>query len=112
VVRSLQQRDLIIPVIGDVAGDTAVPAIGRFMAERGDRLAAIYVSNIESYLFNDGRFPGWVANLSRLPHTERSVLIRSVFSGSASTSLVQRVDDLVTGHAAGRFRSYYELIDQ
>ncbi len=109
VVRSLQQRDLIIPVVGDVAGDTAVPAVGRFMIERKSRLSAIYVSNVESYLSGDGRFATWIDNLASLPRTERSVVIRSVFGGSASSSLVQRVDELVKGYAAGRFRSYYEL---
>jgi hypothetical protein len=115
-VRSLQQRDLIIPVVGDLAGPTALTEIGRFMQVRGDRLSAFYASNVEFYLFADGRFPVFVENLARLPHTDRSLIIRSVFGGLGqsapgyySSSLVQSVDELLKGHAEGRFRGYAEL---
>jgi hypothetical protein len=115
-VRSLQQRDLIIPVVGDLAGTTALAEIGRLMTARGDRLSAFYASNVEFYLFADGRFPVFVENLARLPHTERSLIIRSVFGGLGqsapgyySSSLVQPVDELLKGYDEGRFRGYAEL---
>jgi hypothetical protein len=116
VVRSLEQRDLIIPVVGDLAGATALAQIGRLMTSRGDRLAAFYASNAEFYLFGDGKFPNFVDNLKQLPHSERSLIIRSVFGGLGqsapgyySSSLVQPVDELLQGYAAGRFRRYAEL---
>jgi hypothetical protein len=115
-VRSLQQRDLVIPVVGDLAGPSALTEVGRFMAARGDRLAAFYASNVEFYLFADGRFPSFVRNLGRLPHSDRSLIIRSVFGGLGqsapgyySSSIVQRVDELLQGYADGRFRGYAEL---
>jgi hypothetical protein len=115
-VRSLQQRDLVIPVVGDLAGPSALAEIGRLMTSRGDRLGVFYASNVEFYLFADGRFPAFVENLDRLPHGGSSVIVRSVFGalgqsapGYYSSSLVQRVDDLLQGYAAGRFRGYAEL---
>jgi hypothetical protein len=115
-VRALQQRDLVIPVVGDLAGTTALTEIGRFMASRGDRLSAFYASNVEYYLFADGKFPAFVQNLGRLPHSDHTLLIRSVFGGLGqsapgyySSSLVQPVDELLTGYAEGRFRGYAEL---
>ncbi|HVH28968.1 MAG TPA: hypothetical protein VM818_19545 [Vicinamibacterales bacterium] len=115
-VRSLQQRDLVIPVVGDLAGPTALTEIGRVMESRGDRLSAFYASNVEFYLFADGRFPVFVQNLARLPHADHSLIIRSVFGGLGqsapgyySSSLVQPVDELLRGYAEGRFRGYAEL---
>jgi len=119
-VRSLERQDLVVPVVGDLSGPKAVVAIGRWMAERGDRLSAFYASNVEFYLFGD-KFPKFIDNVSHLPQTDRSLIIRSVFGaggfgpplqstpGYASASIVQSVDELVQGYANGRFRNYFEL---
>jgi hypothetical protein len=115
-VRSLQQRDLVIPVVGDLAGPSALVDIGKIIAGRGERLSVFYASNVEFYLFADGKFPRFVDNLGRLPHSSQSLLVRSVFGalgqsapGYYSSSLVQRMDDLLQGYAAGRFHGYPEL---
>jgi len=115
-VRSLEKRDLVIPVVGDLSGSSALVEIGRLMTSRGDRLSAFYASNVEFYLFNDGKFPKYLDNLSHLPHSNRSLIIRAVFGGMAqsapgyySASLVQPVDELLRGYANGRFHAYREL---
>jgi hypothetical protein len=115
-VRSLERRDLVIPVVGDLAGPSALAEIGRLMMSRGDRLSAFYASNVEFYLFADGKFPRFIENLDRLPRTSRSVVIRAVFGGFGqstpgyySSSIVQPVDQLLKGYASGSFRSYPEL---
>jgi hypothetical protein len=117
-LRSLQRRDLIIPVVGNLSGRSALAAIGRLMTARGDRLSAFYTSNVEFYLFGDGTFPRFVENLTHLPRTDRSMIIRSVFGGFTpidaapgyySASIVQSVDDLVTGFSSGRYRTYHDL---
>jgi len=115
-VRSLEQRDLVIPVVGDLAGSSALAQIGQLIASRGERLSAFYASNVEFYLFGDGKFSSYVDNLRRLPHSNRSLIIRSVFGGMGqsapgyySSSLVQPVDELLKGYASGRFRGYPEL---
>ncbi len=114
-VRSLETRDLVIPVVGDLSGPSALAAIGHLMTERHERLGAFYASNVESYLFGSGKFDAFVRNLARLPRTPESVIIRSVFGvygpqGRGSTSVVQRVGELVEAHAAGHIRSYGDLI--
>ncbi|MGH9783860.1 MAG: hypothetical protein ACRD88_06700, partial [Terriglobia bacterium] len=62
-LRSLQARDRVIPVAGDLAGTHAVAAIGRWMSEHNERLSAFYVSNVENYLFRDGSFGQYMENL-------------------------------------------------
>ena len=117
-VRGLEQRDLVIPVVGNLSGPTALTAIARLMRARGDRLSAFYTSNVEFYLFGDGTFPRFMENLDRLPRGGHAVVIRSVFGGFTaidtapgyySASVVQPVDDLVRGFASGRYRSYSSL---
>ena len=116
-VRALEQRDLVIPVVGNLAGPRALIEIGNLMTARGDRLSAFYTSNVEDYLFRDGTFPKFIDNLSRLPRSDRSLIIRAVFSrgfgwlpdsmpGYASASVVQPVNDLLSG----QFKSYRQLV--
>lgn len=95
-VKSLEGRDLVIPVVGDLSGPTALVAIARLLDERGDRLSAFYTSNVEYYLERAGTFARFADNLSRIPRTSRSVVIRSIFHGG-STSTVQPVDELLAG---------------
>ena len=119
-VKVLQSRDLIIPVVGDVSGPSAMSAIGRLLTSRGIRLSTFYVSNVEFYLFGDGSFARYVANLRRLPHAANGVVIRSVFggfaggfrSGDASVSQVQPFDDLLAGVASGKIQYYADLVER
>ena len=116
-VKALEQRDLVIPVVGNLAGPRALGAIGRMLTDRGETLSAFYTSNVEYYLFNDGSFAKFVDNLEHIPHTDRSLIIRSVFPGAAgplpysiagygSASIVQPVEAVLKG----RVTSYRDLI--
>jgi hypothetical protein len=118
-VKGLESRDLVIPVVGNLAGPSAVAAIGRAVTARQERVSAFYVSNVEFYLFGDGSFPRFAANLGRLPHMPNAVLIRSIFGrytvsptrpGDASVSRLQAIDDLLRDHAAGRIRQYIDIL--
>ena len=104
VVHALHRRNLIIPVVGDLAGPTALAAIGGVLEARGARLSVAYVSNVEQYVAGAGKLNRYLDNLTRLPRAPRSVLIRAHFSFSESNSSVQRIDDLLDSRAAGRIR--------
>jgi hypothetical protein len=116
-VKGLEARDLIIPVVGNLAGPSAVAAIGKALTARHEHLSVFYVSNVEFYLFGDGSFARFADNLGRLPHTPDSVLIRSLFGryagpsrpGDASVSRLQGVDDLLREYGAGRVRQYADI---
>ncbi len=114
-IKTLQQRDLVIPVVGDLSGPRALAAIGALLRQRGQRLSAFYASNVEFYLFGDGRFDRFVNNLGGMPRAGNGVIIRSVFGRYArtggSSSHLQPLDDLVGGFARGRFKYYGELIE-
>jgi hypothetical protein len=117
-VKSLQSHDRIVPVVGDISGPTALQAVGRAIAARGERLSVFYVSNVEFYLFGQGAYPRFVNNLRGIPRSKGAVLIRSVFGryssfgrpGDASQSQLHALEDLLGGYDDGRYRSYGELV--
>lgn len=115
-LKGLQTRDLIIPVVGNVSGPSALAAIGSLMAQRGDLLTAFYASNVEFYLFGEGTFRDFVTNLRRVPHSNSSLIIRSVFGGyfrgtGSSSSHTQPVATMLDAVQNGRIRSYRDLIE-
>jgi hypothetical protein len=120
-LKDLEARDRVIPVTGDLAGSRAFPAISREIAARNERVSALYVSNVEMYIWRDGSFKTFAANAVRLPRDGRSVIIRSFFGGGfgqshpmnrpdhISTQLVQTLDDFARREASG-WSSYWELV--
>lgn len=119
-VKALQERNLVVPVVGDLAGPKAVTAIARYLAEHDLRVAAFYTSNVEQYLFQDGTFAQFARNLEALPHDERSVIIRSYFPygrphpqaipGYLSVQLLQAFNAFRETARTGGFRSYRDLV--
>jgi hypothetical protein len=114
-LKDLQRRDLVIPVVGDLSGPSAMAAVGKLLHARSQRVSAFYTSNVEFYLFNDGRFPTFVVNLGRMPRAPNSVIIRSFFQryawpGSVSASRLQAMGDLVEGFSKGKYKHYGELM--
>jgi hypothetical protein len=88
-LKSLQARDAVIPVVGNVGGTHSMRAISEAIAARGERVTAFYVSNVETYLNRGDDHARFLENVERLPHDGRSVVIRSIFGGGgASTSVV------------------------
>ena len=115
-VKSLEERDLILPVVGDLSGSRALAAVGEVLTRKKIRLSALYASNVEFYLFSDGRFDAFATNLARLPRADHAVVIRSVFGRygfprGGSVSQLQNIGEMVDGLAKGRFRYYDELIN-
>ena len=82
VVRDLQARNLIVPIVGDFSGERALATVGAFLRSQGLVVTAFYASNVEMYLLrNDDGGRTFYRNLSALPINGQSVLVRSVFRG-------------------------------
>ena len=75
-VRGLEQKNLIVPVVGDFAGPRALRAVGSYLKDRGAAVTAFYVSNVEMYLQNNGVWPAFCANVATLPLENDSIFIR------------------------------------
>jgi hypothetical protein len=123
-VRSMELRDRVVPVVGNVAGDKAVKAIGAYAREHNLKVSAFYLSNVEQYLITrDGGFDEYAANIRALPHDSTSVIIRSYFGrfgvahplftpgrGTISASMIERLDSFLKRVRAGEIRTYPDLV--
>ena len=122
VIKNMHDRNQIIPITGDLAGQKAVRAVGEFLREIGEKVSAFYVSNVEFYLWRQESMQRWVDNLKSLPIDDRSVIIRSYFNYAYYTSvhpqtienhfsvqILQTIDSLIKDYDAGGYSSYYEL---
>ena len=78
-VRTLQLRNLIVPVVGDFAGPSAIKSVAKWLRARDLMVTAFYVSNVEQYLWRESGSAGrFYANVSALPIDSTSQFIRSV----------------------------------
>lgn len=119
-VKSLERRNLVVPVVGDLSGPNTLPRIGTVLRERRDSLSVLYASNVEDYLIRDGRFATYARLVATLPRQARSVIVRSWFGGPGShpasvpgyysTQLVQSVVSFAADSTLLRVRSYRELV--
>jgi hypothetical protein len=75
-VKQLHEKNLFIPVSGDFAGPKALRGIGAWIAKQNATVSAFYLSNVEQYLYQDGKQAAFYANVATLPLTPTSVFIR------------------------------------
>jgi hypothetical protein len=76
-LKNLQSRNLLVPVVGDFGGPKALRAIGAYARSVNARVAAFYVSNVESYLRGDGKQNAFLCSVASLPLDATSTFIRS-----------------------------------
>ena len=50
IVREMQQKNLIVPLVGDFAGPKAIQAVGEYLKAHNSTLSIFYLSNVEQYL--------------------------------------------------------------
>ncbi|HLV25248.1 MAG TPA: hypothetical protein VKZ41_02965 [Gemmatimonadales bacterium] len=81
-VQLMQRRNLVVPVVGDLAGEAAMVNIGRWLRQRDATVSVFYASNVEYYLARDGRLQDFGRNLSELPRDSSSLVVRSLFRGT------------------------------
>jgi len=120
VLKDMQQRNLIVPVVGDFAGPTALRAVGDWVRDHEATIRTFYVSNVEQYLFQQpDAWRRFYENVAGMPMDRRAQFIRSVsnrgfrrqqrFARSASrTSSVAEVLDL---YRKGKLGSYVDIIE-
>ena len=77
VVARMQRDHRIIPMVGDFAGDLALPGLAAAMTENGEKLGTFYVSNVEQYLLEPPVWSRWRRNVAALPRAEGAVFLRA-----------------------------------
>jgi hypothetical protein len=81
VVKDLETRNLLVPVVGNFGGPKAIRAIGQYLADHSAVVSAFYLSNVEMYLNQENKWESFCRNVAVLPLDERSTFIRSARGG-------------------------------
>jgi hypothetical protein len=81
VLRALETRNLLVPVVGNFAGPKALRSVGTWLRQHNATVSAFYLSNVEQYLNMDGIWMDFCRNSLELPIDENSQFIRSYRGG-------------------------------
>jgi hypothetical protein len=139
VLRDLEERNLIVPLVGDFGGPKALRSIGRYLDIHHAAVSAFYTSNVEQYLFNGEQWQRFYDNVAALPIDSHSTFIRAVFNnggrvyfyggaqpiplgrpggprpyqppGPRSDTLLNPISTLLAAYAEGRISSYYDVVE-
>jgi hypothetical protein len=123
-LKHMEERNLIVPLTGNFAGDKAVRAAGQYARDHGATVQTFYLSNVEQYLFQqDDEAQRFYKNVATLPVDSTSTFIRS-FSGGMygayglelkpqsgrSMQLVSSIQETLKAFDAGELTSWIEVI--
>ena len=81
VMKNLESKNLIIPVVGDFGGPKAIRAVGAYLKAHGATVSTFYLSNVEQYLEQDNKWQLFCGNVAALPLDGSSTFIRSTNRG-------------------------------
>jgi hypothetical protein len=121
-LRDFEKRNLIVPVIGDFAGEKALRAVGRYISTHGGTVNYFYTSNVEQYLFQNDAYRRYYANVATLPLATQSTFIRSFFDRGFyyppgvitpdlhSVQLLDPIQGLLKAFAAGEVTTYQQVV--
>src|SRR5262249_22613004 len=124
MLKQFETNNLLIPLVGDFAGPSAIRTVGEYLKARNATVSAFYTSNVEQYLFLNASWSGFYKNVSLLPLEPGSVFIRALVqtnTGEYSALPMVRQDyrldtklysigDLVTGFQKGLIQTYDDVI--
>ena len=82
VLKELESRNLLVPIVGNFAGPKALRGVGKYVREHGGVVSAFYLSNVEQYLGREGIWGQFCGNVATLPLDTTSTFIRSVRNGN------------------------------
>jgi hypothetical protein len=104
-VKVFESRNLLVPVVGDFAGQKALRGVGQYISEHGATVSAFYVSNVEQYLFQNGVWQNFYRNVAALPLDDSTVFIRSI----RGAEVLDPIKPLLHDVADGRIQGYLDL---
>jgi len=113
VVREMQRKNLVVPLVGDFAGPKAIRAVGKYLRQHDSTVSLFYISNVEQYLVPTPKLQSFYGNVAELPLNSSGIFIRSIQGQGAqpgvaqsSISSIQKVMDAVL---AGEAQNAYDI---
>jgi len=123
LVREMERKNLIIPIVGDFAGTKAIRTVGKYLKDHDAVVSVFYTSNVEQYLFEQADdWRHFYSNVATLPMNPSSTFVRSSHFGYGAAAQRQRQNpsiyvmlrcpllDVVRAFNDGRIQNYDQLI--
>ena len=83
VLKELETKNLLLPVVGNFGGPKAIRAVGKYVKDHGSVVSAFYLSNVEMYLYQADLWSAFCRNVAALPLDGTSTFIRSSRGGTS-----------------------------
>lgn len=122
-LKDFEERNLLVPLTGNFAGDKTLRTVGAWVRERGAKITAFYTSNVEQYLWQQGDDASrYYKNVATLPVDSTSMFIRSYSMGagmsgfrqqspnSRSVQLIGSIEALLKAFSEGTLDGYFTVI--
>jgi len=127
-LKSMEERNLIVPLTGNFAGPLALRAVGDWVRAHDAKVTTFYVSNVEQYLFQQGdEAQRFYENVATLPIDSTSTFVRSFAGGrylmadtllalrqqspnGRSLQLTSSIAETLLAHREGRLTSWMAVI--
>jgi hypothetical protein len=120
VLKDLEARNLIVPIVGDFGGPKALRAIATYLRERRAMVNLFYVSNVEQYLFPGESWRRFYENVATFPYDSSSSFIRSASNSRAvpvrnprsrMAQMTSSIAHVIAAYEAGMLGSYAQVIE-
>ena len=116
----MEQKNLLIPLVGNFGGPKAIRAVGTYLKEHGAIVGAFYLSNVEQYLFRPPQggpsiHREFYESVATLPLDESSTFIRSGQPpnrgrGGGLTPMMSSIMDVLAEFKAGRINAQADVL--
>jgi len=93
VMKELESKNLVVPVVGDFGGPKAIRAVAKYLRENGATVSAFYLSNVEQYLYRE-KWLAFCRSVSTLPLDSSSTFIRSESNFSGGFGFVSSISPI------------------
>jgi hypothetical protein len=114
IVREMQQKNLIVPVVGDFAGPKAIQAVGKYLSDHNSTVSIFYLSNVEQYLTPTPTLKRFYENVATLPLNSSSTFIRSAQATGVQPGIVQSYSspmrDVLDAVIEGRVQNFNDIL--
>ena len=80
-LKKLESQNLVVPVVGDFGGPKAIRTVGAYLKAHNAFVSTFYLSNVEQYLSQEGKWSLFCRNVATLPLDAGSTFIRTTNRG-------------------------------
>ena len=118
-VQTMEREGRVVPVVGDFAGDRAMPGIAAYLTREKIPVSVFYTSNVEQYLLEPRIWTKWTRNVAALPTHDKSLFIRAYLDqgkkhpqqlkGHRTAPVLQHIGDFRDRQAKKPYATFWEI---